>query len=118
MKRILLTIAAVMCCGTASALAVDSPAPVGASPGVNFEWKHLDGIGYGWVEKGIKAIDFKTHITVGSASIAPQSHPLAVSQPAPAPTFPTPLRTGFYNLTGVPLGVPSCANGQCRVPGR
>lgn len=116
MKRILLTIAVVLFCGSASAFAVDSPAPVGASPGANFEWKHLDGIGYGWVEKGIKAIDFKTHITVGSASIAPQPLPLAVSQPAPAPVFATPVRTGIYQFLNAPI--PGCAGGQCKIPGR
>lgn len=108
MKRILLTIAAVLLCGSASAFAGDSPAPVGTSPGANFEWKHLDGIGYGWVEKGIKSIDFKTHITVGSPSIAPQA--------APAPVFATPIRTGIYQFLNAPI--PGCAGGQCRVPGR
>jgi hypothetical protein len=27
--------------------------PVGTAPGPNFAWAHLDGVGYGWVEKSL-----------------------------------------------------------------
>jgi len=41
------------------------------------------------------------------------STPAAVQQSTPV--FPTPIRNGLYNLTGIPLGG-SCANGQCATP--
>lgn len=38
----------------------------------------------------------------------------AVTSPAQSVTFPTPIRSGFYNLTGVVVGGSTCPGGQCR----
>lgn len=58
-----------------------------------------------------------THTVYSVPSVAaPLSiAPVQASVPAPQPvTFPTPIRSGFYNLTGYPLG--GCAGGQCPTP--
>lgn len=99
MKRILLTACALVLSGSATALAVDSPAPIGTAPSANFEWRHLDGIGYGWVEKGIKSIDPKTHMTIGGPVFT-----APVVAPA-APVRPTFLQQ-YFPLSG-------CVDGQC-----
>jgi len=38
--------------------------------------------------------------------------------PAQSVTFPTPVRSGFYNLTGVVVGGSTCPGGQCPTPRR
>lgn len=42
----------------------------------------------------------------------------AVTTPAQSVTFPTPVRSGFYNLTGVVVGGSTCPGGQCPTPRR
>lgn len=39
-----------------------------------------------------------------------------LTAPAQSVTFPTPVRSGFYNLTGVVVGGSTCPNGQCPTP--
>lgn len=41
-----------------------------------------------------------------------------LTAPAQSVTFPTPVRSGFYNLTGVVVGGSTCPNGQCPTPRR
>ena len=36
----------------------------------------------------------------------------------PQATFPTPVRSSFYNMTGYPLGGSTCPGGQCPTPRR
>lgn len=54
-------------------------------------------------------------------SVSPVAAPLSIT-PVQAvaaqaqPVFPTPIRSGFYDLTGYPLG--GCAGGQCPAPRR
>lgn len=51
------------------------------------------------------------------AGTRPLYTPLFAPVPAPAtPVFPTPVRTGFYQMLNAPLN--GCANGQCPTPGR
>lgn len=38
------------------------------------------------------------------------------AQSAPAVTFPTPIRSGFYNVTGIVVGGSTCPGGQCPTP--
>lgn len=39
-----------------------------------------------------------------------------LTAPAQSVTFPTPVRSGFYNMTGVVVGGSTCPNGQCPTP--
>ena len=63
------------------------PSPIGSPPGPNFRWRHLPGVGWGWVQDGV------------TAPAAPRSAALAVAVPdrpfVPLPPVTTPTTSAI-----------------------
>lgn len=64
-----------------------------------------------WVKAGTLESDAPWELQ----DVAPSQ---VLTAPAQSVTFPTPVRSGFYNLTGVVVGGSTCPNGQCPTPRR